>query len=270
LCANGHNLSTQVDEILNILNQNNFCYYENVQSGAPDADDIGLAFRLYRYSTQPMHNLLERPLRWLENNILPSGEIPVFWTKGVEGYLSEGFAMPGNSCVGTEINLLLGLIDYDWTKYQTIIENSALNLFDRFNKNGLSGMTYYDAFYSLWAAFQLIAQLSAHSIAPTLQSKMTQIAPLLRQRWAQEIKRPYLTPQNLALLTLACLSQPTELDVKAEWITTILKQQRYDGSWDDEPSFPTPHRDAVGIWYSSRSVTTAFCYHALKAVATPF
>ncbi len=266
LCAHGHNLSSQVDEILDILDHSNFGYYANISSFAPDADDIGLALRLCRYATEPMaqRKRLNRPLRWLENNILPSGEIPIFWTKGIATYLPANSTISANSCTGTEINFLLGLLAYDVTTYYPIIENSALNLLDRFTKNGLSGMSYYDQFYTMWATFHLLDQLAARPLSQTLQDNINQFYPLLLERWAQEINRPYLTPQNLAWLTLTCSAPLAKPYFKPAWLSTILKQQRYDGSWDDEPSFPTPHRGVMGMWYSSRLLTTAFCYHALK------
>jgi hypothetical protein len=51
------------------------------------------------------------------------------------------------------------------------------------------------------------------------------------------------------------------------WVTLILKQQRYDGSWPGEPLFVTPTRGELAAWYSSATVTTAYCYQALRIAA---
>lgn len=74
--------------------------------------------RLYPYSRQkPAHReLLQTPLRRMEANILPSGEIPVWFTQSV---VSEREARPlsilyGNSCTTVTANLLMGLLGYDW------------------------------------------------------------------------------------------------------------------------------------------------------------
>jgi hypothetical protein len=51
---------------------------------------------------------------------------------------------------------------------------------------------------------------------------------------------------------------------RVEWLTKLFKSQRYDGSWLAEPLFGTPTRGELATWYASSSVTTGFCYHALK------
>ena len=91
---------------------------------------------------------------------------------------------------------------------------------------------------------------------------------MLVQRFAIEIKRYRLSPQDAAFLTLICLSENAPSSIKPhfdpDWITLICKQQRYDGSWAGEPLFGTPTRGELATWYASNPVTTAYCYHALK------
>ena len=159
------------------------------------------------------------------------------------------------------------MIDYDWQGYQDIIEKTTLHLFERFIKNGLSGIAYYCEFFTLWIVFELISELSKQSISDKLKSKMDQAVIVLSNRLEKETKRYFLTPQNVALLTLTCLNQSNSSLFNPKWITTLLKTQRYDGSWDDEPLFPAPSHGVIGFWYSSRLMTTAFCYHALKTYA---
>lgn len=266
LCENGHDMATQVDEIFEILEQNNFCYYEDSDVIAPDADDVGLLLRLYKFSSnkEKHHDILQRPLKWLKQNIQPSGEILLFW-EDVDVHISDRLAIPGKNCIAIEINILLGLIDYDWTKYHAIIEKSALNLFERFIQNDLTGISYYDSFYTLWGVFKLLSQFEILPINNDLQIKLEQATDILLKRLVRETKRSYLSPQNIAFLILTCLAySKTTYLFNPDWITILLKHQRYDGSWDDEPFFPTPHRGVIGYWYSSRLMTTAFCYHALQ------
>jgi hypothetical protein len=264
LCANGHCAAEQVDEVFRTLQRDDFRYYDKYDI-PPDTDDLGLLLRLARYSGQEAahREMLERPLRWLERDVLPTGEIPVYLTKGVDAPV-----VPANiwatRCISVDSNLLLGLIDYDWERYRALIERSALNLFGRLLHNGLGLTTNYDLLYALWVLSRLMAQLSARPISAALRDRMEPASAAMCKRLAQVAKRRFASPQDAALLTLACLDHASESLFRPHWITILLKNQRYDGSWEAEPFYPTANRGGVPTWYASRSMTTAFCYHALQ------
>ncbi len=277
LCRNGHNMSGPVDMVFETLQATGFRYYDHDHL-PPDADDLGLLLRLYPYSAQPeIHRqILQRPLRRLQESIRESGEIPVWLAQNVEGDKADRplVSLWGKSCATVEANVLLGLIDYDWVEYRALIKKSALNLFERLIAGGLSATLHYVPLYSLWTVFELIAKLSRPiSVALqdnlALQDKLNTAAQALAERLAVEAKRPgIITPQDAAFLTLAChsaaLPHASKSLFKPDWITLLSKTQRYDGSWAGEPLFGTPTRGEVATWYTSRSVTSAFCYHALK------
>ncbi|MCF2151395.1 hypothetical protein IQ276_034275 [Desmonostoc muscorum LEGE 12446] len=264
LSTHGHNLSSQVAEIFQLLERHHFCYYET-DGLPPDTDDLGLLLRLYQYSAQPETHqaILQRPLGWLVQNILPSGEIPVWLTQGIDH--AQGFLVWGKSCLAVEINALLGLIAYDWSAYEKLIENSFLNLCQRLIQSGFSGLSHYEPAYCLWGFFQLLTQLETKPISKTVQIQIQQVTPILLQRLQQEIERCSPSPQEAAFFILSCLSHPLAKSLlNHSWIQHLLKHQRYDGSWTDEALYPTVHRGRQVVWYSSRTVTTAFCYHALR------
>ena len=75
------------------------------------------------------------------------------------------------------------------------------------------------------------------------------------------------TAQQAALLTIACLEMGEPRLVDADWATTILKQQRFDGSWPGEPFAAAPNRGSSVTWYSSTILTSALCYDALMRQA---
>jgi len=272
LCRNGHDLVTQqVDGVFQTVQRNKFRYYDEMQQLPPDADDLGLLLRLYRYSKQKEthREILQMPLHWMKGSILPTGEIPV-WFKTDETISDEKrpeILVWGNSCATTETNLLLGLIDYDWTGYRDIIEKSTLNLLERFRINGLGATLYYLPPYILWATFELISQLSTKSIGVELQEALDRARELFLEWFRVEIKRQTITPLDAAFFTLTCQSVASGDFLKSlfeeRWLSILLKSQRHDGSWGDEPLFLIPDWRGT-TWYSSRSVTTAFCYHALK------
>lgn len=271
LSWHGHDMSKTVDAVFETLQTTGFRYY-NLNRMPPDTDDIALLLRLYPYSRQPKahRKILKTPLHWLQDNIDEAGEIPVWLTPNKfdrDDRLSV-VSLWGKSCLAVETNVLLGLIDYDWSRYRPLIIKSAANLFERLADQGLNEVRHYIPLYGLWAAFELICKLSAKPITPTLQHQIDAATTLLLNRLHIEAKRRSISPQEAAFLTAICLSpvlpEPAQSLFNPNWITLLGKKQRYDGSWAGEPLFGTPTRGDLAAWYTSRSVTTVFCYHALK------
>lgn len=263
LCHHGHDMSAQVDRVFEALRQNDFRYYP-LPDLPPDADDLGLLLRLLKYAAperQPGYRAaLQAPLQKMKEHILPSGQIPVWFGPTAGEYL-----IWGNSCAATEINLLLGLIDFDAPGYAQIIQASALNLLRRLAVNGLGAALYYPPPYTLWVAFELIDALNQRPLPPALAQAITQVVPLLTNRLELELSRPVSTSQDMAFFCLTCLTRPRlKHFFNDARLTQLCQRQRYDGSWNGEPLFLVPDWRGTA-WYASRTVTTAFCYRALKS-----
>ena len=116
--------------------------------------------------------------------------------------------------------------------------------------------------------FELLATLSDNPLRTLLSDQIDRTAQTLAERLEIESNRASFTPQDAAFLTLTCLSAGTTEAATdlftPRWIDILCQSQRYDGSWAGEPLYGTPTRGEFAAWYSSRPVTTAFCYHALK------
>src|SRR6185436_4458384 len=116
------------------------------------------------YSERPEAHrvLLQAPLRWMEANLLPSGQIPCWFARDTD-FSAEAtpVLLWGNSCSTVEANLLLGLLVYDRAAYWPIIERASAHWLERYLSRGLGANAYYTPAYALWAAFELITQLSA-------------------------------------------------------------------------------------------------------------
>lgn len=274
LARRGHNVSAQVEWIFETLRDTNYRYYDFADM-PPDADDLGLLLRLYPYAErQADHRLdLATPLGWLAENITAAGEIPVWFTRqrDFDHGKTEFVALWGESCVTVESNLLLGLLAYDPLNYRELIEQSARSILSRWLSRGLSAASHYAPLYSLWLGLELIGQLKAGPLQHRLADQLDRVAPHLTGRLIEETKRSSVSPQEAAFLSLACLSPGLPSTAKnlfdPGWLTILFKSQRYDGSWAAEPLYGTPTRGELAAWYSSRPVTTAFCYHALKTYA---
>jgi hypothetical protein len=270
LCQNEHDLSEQVDTFFQERQAAQFNYFEHAFL-YPDTDSLGLLLRLYRYSTQKEahRNMLKVPLRWLKANIRKTGQIPVWLTRDID--LDNDDKPPalllGENCGVVETHLLLGLIDYAWSDYQDIIEKSAAQLLDRVIVDGYGITVNYPQLYIPGIVFRLISKLSTQPVRQALKRRMSEATETLVKRLEVETKRHIVTPQDAAFLILSCLNPFASHMFNPRWLTVLLKNHRSDGSWYGEPVFFVINRDQVVTWYASHSLTTAFCYHALKTYA---
>lgn len=271
LCQHDHPMAGPVDLVFQTLQATGFRYYDHDHL-PPDTDDLALLLRLYPYSTQPETHakILQEPLDWLRQNMSQTGQLPV-WLTQQDPARAQSYpftALWGGDCATVEANLLLGLIAYDWPGYRELIERSALGLLERLQNRGLSASQHYISLYTLWTILKLITKLSTKSDQPELQEKFISVNRILAERFMIEAKQYRLSPQAAAFLSLICLSEHAPSSIKAcftpGWVSILCKQQRYDGSWLGEPLFGTPTRGELAAWYASSSVTTAYCYHALK------
>jgi len=254
LARAGRPLPAQVAGVFAQLAAAGFRYF-NLPELPPDADDLGLLLRLFRYlpddARPACRQLLAEPLRRMVAGILPTGEIPVWF-----GAAESAALVWGRSCAATEINLLLGLLDFDLPAYRAVIAASARSVFQRFQTYGLGAALYYVTPYVVWSAFELLARLRQTD----LDVELAQTEAFFAARFQQEINQPYVSPQSAAFFTLTAAGPDHRV---ARWRAKLLKTQRPDGGWPAEPLFLTPHGDQTA-WYASRTVTTAFCYLALQ------
>lgn len=265
LLENSHPLTDHVDLIFRQMDQLGYRYYENM-AVAPDADEVAILLRLFPHSQNPdkHRRQLQKPLQWLVDNIQPDGRIPAFWEK-VDVPVLKRLVVWESYCLTAEINTLLGLLAYDWPRFQPLIEKSAAGLFSRYLESDFGTVAYYDPLYTLWQALALVQQLGTRTADPHLSSLIKKAAGKLAQRLDIEAQNSDYTTQQAAFLVLACLEHRSDTILDPTWITFLQKTQRHDGSWGDEPLYITCDRDGLpGNWYSSRTMTTAFCYHALN------
>jgi hypothetical protein len=267
LLENGHPLAGHVDDIFQHMDRLGYRYYENM-AVAPDTDETAILLRLFKYSqNQEQHRRqLERPLGWLVNNLMPDGRIPAFWDK-VDVPVLARMVIWENYCMTAEINTLLGLIDYDLPRFRPLVEKSAVGLFGRYLESDFGTVAYYGLLYTIWQASALARRIEMQIIEPPVERIICDARERLNQRLAFEAEQVHDTPQQAAFLMLACLeTSQNEHLLNPAWISCIQKTQRHDGSWDSEPFYITCDRDGLpGNWYRSRTMTTAFCYHALNS-----
>jgi hypothetical protein len=260
-------MSAQVNAFYDHLQATEFCYYEHPYS-IPDIDSLGILLRLHRYSDQQeIHaQILRKPLLQMEANILDSGQIPVWLTTQLADDCKEKppTVELGANCGVVESHLLLGLMDYDWARYQSIVERSALLLFDRFTRSGYGVTVNYPPLYMLWVMLRLVDELSRRETQDPLRLCVERATEQIVTHLGREAKRHWITPQDAAFLMLACAHPLTQPLYNPRWMTILSKHQRCDGRWDGEPFFFVPNRRMALTWYASHTMTTAFCYHALK------
>jgi hypothetical protein len=267
LCRHGHGLSAAIDGVLKTLQANGFRYWDHVDLIVPDADTIALGIRLIPHASHPEAQwaVFQTPLRWMREHQMPSGQIPV-WFRSHDSppFLSDLVVLYGADCATVETNLLVSLISTNWHGYRDVIEACARSWCQRWLDVGLAACEHYTPLYSLWAGTELVTQLSARTADEALKAQLQAVGAYINERLCAEAKRVDISPQDAAFLTLASL-RTQALPLNTAWITTMFKHQRQDGCWEGEPIYIVPTaRNLTTTWFKSRTITTAFAYHALK------
>jgi len=273
LSQHHHDLSAEIGVIFQRLYANEFRYYPH-PTVAPDADDFALLLRLYAFAPTPEHRrIIEEGLQLMRANIGANGRIASWFTRKADGQPDADLTavLWGSNCVTVDANLLMSLMAYPTGLAWEGIERAAEDLLMRYQESGLGANKHYIAPYALWAGFEFVTELLKHPLSPALNAQAQSVRAYFLERVKQIGGAAAFTPLEAAFLVLVCARHPNP-DARAllnpHWSETLLKHQRPDGSWRGEPLFIIPARGEVATWYSSHQVTTAFCYHALKSLAT--
>ena len=172
----------------------------------------------------------------------------------------------GEGCGTVGAHLLLGVLAYAPDRYAETIERGALQLLGRIEDVGMGANVNYPPVYALATFGRLIAKLEDPDhgfLGGRAKHATRKTRRVLASAFERAIERKILTAQQAALLTIACrdVNRPEKHDPR--WRTTILKRQRFDGSWIGEPFAAAPNRGLAVTWYSSTLLTSALCYDAL-------
>lgn len=260
LAAHGHQVAGAIEDLLDWIVRNGFRYYEHPLS-AVDTDTVGVFLRLLPYTRQSEQHRAagDGVLALLERHVERSRVVPV-WLRGHEETASAPVVDLGEGCGTVAAHLLLGLCVLDDRRYDPTFEVGARSLLSRIREVRLAANVNYPPAFAL-AAFTRLAGLAADRSGLVEEAEATRSA--LRSELDRLCRFPARTAQDAALMTIACLDarRPDLLDTG--WHETILKHQRFDGSWSPEPFAAAPNRGDAVTWYASATMTTALAYDAL-------
>jgi hypothetical protein len=257
LCENGHELPRAIDEFMEFTAGNGFRYYDHPASDV-DTDTIGVVLRLRQFETWAgLAPALDPVLACLDRVVSSNGTVPVWLPDCRSDETRPAVIALGEGCGTVAAQLLLGLANVE-DEHRETVETGSSDLFRRIADVGLRANVNYPPLYALSIFFRVIERLGSRAAQPAARARRALEIALDE---AIAIRPP--TPQQAGLLARACLDagRPDLLD--ARWSATILKGQRFDGSWDREPFAAAPNRGKSVTWYSSATLTTALCYDAL-------
>jgi hypothetical protein len=271
LSAQGLQVSTHIDAFLAFTWGNQFRYYDHPMSHI-DSDTLGVYLRLIPRAASAGEGQAPAPvLACLERDVAAMGRVPV-WIKNCEGSPRDRPYMLdlGEGCGTVAAHLLLGLLMHAPDRYGATIERGSLHLLEQIGDAGLRANVNYPPAFALAVFGRLIAGLEASTVGffrGRAKRAVDKAMGVLALELDRAIARSVRTPQQAALLTTACLQMKRSEKVDPSWRTTILKGQSFDGGWIGEPFAAAPNRGNAVTWYSSRLLTSALCYDALKASA---
>jgi hypothetical protein len=257
ILAGGKHHHTAAAELIAHYEHNNFHYFEEPNSLPPDSDTLGLMLRLSALTGFPVsptyQEFIERVLKQSKDGF------PVYILDEPDRH-THLRSMTGLRCTAVHAGFLAGLA-------QTIgsdadVEHLARSLLHSLQTDSVAGFVNYDVPYGLLMLTTCLRALQQRAIhSQLLKSLESTIDTLATRSWGR-IKH---SPQDAALLMLAQVLPPA---LHSEALTCILRHQRPDGSWHAESLFMAPNRGARMTPFSSRTITTSFCWHAL-ALSNP-
>jgi len=262
--AHGHDLALHIDGFLASTVANRFRYFEHPWSGI-DSDTVGVYLRLTSYVTNrdAAVEAAARVMDCLRRNVRERGSVPVWITGCDDGPDDRPPVLDlGEGCGTVAAHLLLGLSDAS-PDDREILEIGALDLLNRIRERGLGANVNYPPLYALGTFQKLIRRLASASVAPDLANGVDATSAALNAELDRATEARVVTAQHAALLIAACLAAGRPALIDRAWISAILKQQRFDGSWSGEPFFAAPNRGRWVTWYASTILTSALCYDAL-------
>jgi len=267
LHGRGVDVTRETDDFLAFTVANDFRYYDHPWSDA-DSDTVGVFLRLRRYASSPTEHedALARVLGCLERQIGATGAVPV-WIADCDGPSTDDVRPPivalGEGCGTVAAHLLIGLLTVAGDRYRGAVESGASHLLDRLRHVGVGANVNYPPLFALAVFFRLLALLEQRNVgrgpAADIGTTRTRLLAELHAR----LEAAPVTPQASALAAIACRHAGQSDLVDPRWMTTVLKQQRSDGSWIGEPFAAAPNRGGWVSWYSSTTLTSALCYEAL-------
>lgn len=240
-------------ELIAHYESNNFHYFEQPSTLPPDTDTLGLVLRLAALSSTDLSaRFCEIIARVLQNSDT-SFPVFIFDEPGNHTHLRT---LTGQSCAAVHAGFLAGFAQNGGSTSDLL--RLAESLLQCTASHASAAFVHYDVPFGLLMMQTCSKALEQRNIAPDilnrLQSTMQQLAIPFWSRVTH-------SPQDAAQLLLA---QVLPQHLQTEAISCILRNQRPDGSWNAEPLFMAPNRGARMTPFSSRTVTTSFCWHALK------
>jgi hypothetical protein len=164
--------------------------------------------------------------------------------------------LTGQSCAAVHAGFLAGFAQNGGSTSDLL--RLAESLLQCTASHASAAFVHYDVPFGLLMMQTCSKALEQRNIAPDILNRL--------QITMQQLAIPFWSrvthsPQDAAQLLLA---QVLPHHLQTEAISCILRNQRPDGSWNAEPLFMAPNRGARMTPFSSRTVTTSFCWHALK------
>ena len=265
LAAHGHDMAKQIDDFQAFTVVNGFRYFDHPWSGI-DSDTVGVYLRLCSYATNRDVALeaAARVVDCLQRNVRERGSVPV-WISGCGDASADRPPVLdlGEGCGTVAAHLLLGLSLSESADYGQVLEIGARDLLNRIRERSLGANVNYPPLYALGTFFRLLGRIATLSISPDVANSVDATRATLFEELERATQARVLTAQHAALLISACLNAHRPSLIDPTWVSVVLKQQRFDGSWSGEPFFAAPNRGRSVTWYESAILTSAICHDAL-------
>jgi hypothetical protein len=264
LGRHGVEVGELVDDFFRHAEDKHFSYYDHPATPYIDTDNLGVLLRIVQYSddSPSRHRTLQDLLALLATNVGPDGRLPVWLNPHDE---AEPVMFLGEGCGTIEANLLLALLRYQPHESGHLVLRASRRLLADFASRGTSITVNYPRTYTLAVVAELLSDLTTQGLSDQIPD-LAAADDRLRFEIERETSRSRIGPQNSACLIWARYSAGLAHLPSDGFLGTIVNSQSFDGGWPAEPFFFAPSAGGRAMWFSSRLLTSAVCYHALNLV----
>ena len=224
LGEDGLDLPGPVDDFLSFTVANRFRYYDHPWSGV-DSDTIGVALQLLARAPDPERHrpAVEAVLACLARQVARAGTIAVWVTDcDPPSDAPPDIVALGEDCATVAGHLLLGLLGSPGSRQRRTITVGARALLHRVRTVGLAANANYPPAYALATLFRTVDTLQKASLGPEIDALLPESRQALEGDLDRALRLTPATPQEAALLTIACRDAGRLDRVDAGWEARII------------------------------------------------
>jgi hypothetical protein len=269
----GRDVREEAAQLLNEIPRGELRSYGAWRDIPPDADSLGLMLELVA-ATGAVRDRAETWIALLLANINKDGVALTSFYRYPTGRPTtpSDEPWPGDDCNAVRLQLLCGLLTFDAVRFDGLIQANAAYVLKGSGGGAVADVFYYDESYAALAFLRFARLYRNQATDRSLWADVALAATAIRACMvrSQRLDGGWGSPQHTAFCLQSCAMDigdwAGDIDalVLERGLRYLSEHQLADGSWPAEPFYVIPLKRNRQGYHQGRSLTTAFCAHALQ------